>query len=157
MLIYVGLRVTDLRRSLRFYSGLLGLKEIARGGGTKDWPPTWVLLRDPKSGQKLELNWYPKGHMHSVPYVPGEGLDHVGVRVVDVVEMLTKMRKAGVKTPKWPAQMRKGMVAAGGYRAVMWSTSTGHHIAHVLDPDGNYIELYDHPEDGPEFPSPRTY
>lgn len=53
--------------------------------------------------------------------------------------------------------MRKGMVDAAGYRSVMWSTSSGHRIAHVLDPDGNYIELYDHPEEGRQFTAPRAY
>lgn len=100
--------MTDLRRSLRFYSGLLGLKEIARGGGTKDWHPTWVLLQDPKSRQKLELNWYPEGHMHSVPYLPGEGLDHIGVRVADVVETLARMKKAGVKIPSGLRRCARG-------------------------------------------------
>jgi catechol 2,3-dioxygenase-like lactoylglutathione lyase family enzyme len=106
MLIYVGLRVTNLERALRFYSGLLGLKKTGRGGGTKDWPPTRVLLRDPKSGQKLELNWYPEGHMHAVPYVAGEGLDHVGIRVSDVVETLAQMRES--RLPSGPPRCARG-------------------------------------------------
>jgi hypothetical protein len=52
--------------------------------------------------------------------------------------------------------MRKGMVDAA-YRSVMWLTRNGHHIAHVLDPDGNYIELYDHPESGHKFSAPKIY
>src|SRR5574337_346251 len=119
MLIYVGIRVSDLGSSLRFYSGLLGLKEIRRGGGTREWPPVYVLLRDPKSGQKLELNWYPEDHFLAPPYTPGEGLDHVGFRVADVVETLGRMKKVGVKIPKWPAEMRKEMRDAAGYQSVM--------------------------------------
>jgi catechol 2,3-dioxygenase-like lactoylglutathione lyase family enzyme len=157
MLIYAGLRVTNLRRSLRFYSGLLGLEEIARGGGTKDWPPIYVLLRDSKSHQKLELNWYPKSHFLAPPYVPGEGLDHLGFRVANVVETLGTMKKARVRVPKWAAEMRKEMVDVAGYRSVAWITSKGHHVAYVLDPDGNYVELYDHPEDGENFRAPKAY
>lgn len=157
MLIYVGVRVSELEPSLRFYSGLLGLEEIRRGGGTKEWPPIYVLLRDPESGQKLELNWYPKDHFLAPPYAPGEGLDHVGFRVADVVETLRQMKKAGVKIPKWPAEMLREMQDAAGYKSVMWSTGKGHHVAHVLDPDGNYVELYDHPEAGRRFPVPSAY
>ena len=157
MLIYTGIRVTNLERSLRFYSGIMGLEEIARGGGTKGWPPTYVLLRDAKSGQKLELNWYPKSHFLATPYVPGEGLDHIGFRVANVVETLVKMKKARVKIPNWSAEMRKEMVGAAGYRSVMWVTGNGHHVAYVLDPDGNYVELFDHPEDARDFSVPKAY
>jgi len=157
MLIYFGIRVTNLKRSLRFYSDIIGLEEIGRGGGSKDWPPIYVLLRDPKSGQKLELNWYPKGHFLAPPYVPGDGLDHIAVRVADVIETLGQMKRMGVKIPKWPAEMRKEMDDAAGYRKVMWVTSKGTRIAHVLDPDGNYIEIYDHPSEGRDFPVPKAY
>jgi catechol 2,3-dioxygenase-like lactoylglutathione lyase family enzyme len=157
MLIYVGIRVSNLEASLRFYSGLLGLKEIRRGGGTKEWPPIYVLLRDPKSGQKFELNWYPQDHFLAPRYVPGEGLDHVGFRVADVVETLGQMKKAGVRIPRWPAEMQKELHDAAGYRSVMWFTGKGHRVAYVLDPDGNYVELYDHPEASRKFPVPRAY
>ena len=156
-MIYFGIRVRDLESSLHFYSGLLGLKEMRRGGGTKGWPPVYVLLRDPRSGQKLELNWYPAHHFLAAPYVPGEGLDHIGFRVADVVETLALMKKSGVKIPKWPTEMRKEMHDSAGYRSVMWFTGKGHRVAHVLDPDGNYVELYDHPEAGRRFSVPRVY
>jgi hypothetical protein len=67
------------------------------------------------------------------------------------------MKRARVKVPKWPAVTRKEMVDAAGYRSVMWLTSKGHHVAYVLDPDGNYVEFYDHPEGERKFPAPRTY
>ncbi len=60
---YFGIRVTDLERSLRFYTELLGLKKAGLGDMSKNGGGrgTWVLLIDEKSGQQLELNWYPKG------------------------------------------------------------------------------------------------
>src|SRR3989442_784213 len=43
----VGIRVTDLARSLEFYTKVLGLEEIDRGGDED----IYVLLRDPRSRQ----------------------------------------------------------------------------------------------------------
>ena len=53
----VGIRVTNMERSLQFYRDIFGLKETARGG-SEEGGAVYVLLRDPTSGQKLELNWY---------------------------------------------------------------------------------------------------
>ena len=56
---YFGIRVTDLERSLSFYVGVLGRKERRRG--TMRHGGVWVLLQDPRTRQRLELNWYPPG------------------------------------------------------------------------------------------------
>ncbi|HEV2316342.1 MAG TPA: VOC family protein [Thermoplasmata archaeon] len=73
----VGLRVTDLKRSLRFYTRGLGLRVIKRGD-TRSWGGgLWVFLEDPKTRAKVELNWYPKGSRFYVPYLAGEGVDHL--------------------------------------------------------------------------------
>src|SRR5712692_9821417 len=93
---YFGIRVTNLESSIKFYTELPRLREVGRGsmaeyGGGRG---EWVLLRDPISGQQLELNMYPKGSKYSAAYVPGEGLDHIGFMVRDVqakyMELLAK-------------------------------------------------------------------
>ena len=66
---YVGIRVTNLKRSLKFYTELLGLKEVGKGDFTKYEAGIWVKLKDEKSGQHLELNWYPKGSHFDVPHM----------------------------------------------------------------------------------------
>src|SRR5574340_1167596 len=81
----VGIRVTDLKRSLEFYSKVLGLRELERGG---DEDGTYVLLKNAWSGQRLELNWYAPDDPFAAPYVPGEALDHFEVRVKSVPEIL---------------------------------------------------------------------
>lgn len=43
---YVGIRVTDLARSAKFYMELFGRKEEKRGDQRKYGPGVWVLLRD---------------------------------------------------------------------------------------------------------------
>lgn len=43
---YFGIRVTDLERSIKFYTQFLGLKEVARGDFSKYGAGIWVKLRD---------------------------------------------------------------------------------------------------------------
>lgn len=127
---YAGIRVTDLERSLRFYTEILGLKEVRRGDNTKAGKGPYVLLRDPWSGQKLELNFYVPGSIYANPYVSGEALDHISFRVDNLDILLTELHRLGVKD------------APGSPNHALPS---GSRVAYVLDPDGNWVELYDHP------------
>src|SRR6266545_714131 len=83
---YVGIRVTDLDRSIKFYTELFGLKEDRRGDSRKFGLGFWVVLRDDTTGERIELNWYPPGSKYATPYTAGEGLDHLGFVVEDVRE-----------------------------------------------------------------------
>jgi len=131
-LIYFGIRVTDLDRSLRFYVQGLGLEELRRGrlphGGRR------VLLEDRKTGQRLELNWYPSGSPFAVPYVVGEGLDHLGFSTGHAAELARRLEECGGKivlSPSDPDGVRQNF--------------------YVTDPDGNWVELM-----GWGSPSPAT-
>jgi catechol 2,3-dioxygenase-like lactoylglutathione lyase family enzyme len=121
-LIYFGIRVTDLGRSLDFYIHGLGLEELRRGrlphGGRR------VLLADPGTSQRLELNWYPTGSPYAVPYVAGEGLDHLGYSTGHAAAVARRLVEHGgrvVLTPTDPLGVRQNF--------------------YVEDPDGNWIEL----------------
>ncbi|MCI4373799.1 MAG: VOC family protein [Thermoplasmata archaeon] len=92
---YVGLRVTNLTKSLRFFQRGLGLHVARRG--TMWHGGIWVLLEDPISHQHIELNWYPKKSKYATPFVAGEGLDHIGVRVSNVTSAGRQLRAAGAK------------------------------------------------------------
>lgn len=121
-LIYFGIRVTDLDRSMRFYVGGLGLEELRRGrlphGGRR------VLLVDRKTGQRVELNWYPKGSPFAGPYVPGEGLDHLGY------------------STGRPAEVAQRLVEHGGKIVLRPTDKNGvRQNYYVEDPDGNWVEL----------------
>ena len=111
---------------MKFYTELFNLKEVARGDHRKYGAGLYVLLRDGRSGQKLELNWYPEGSTHATPYTPGEGLDHVAF-VVDNLEATYKELLA------------KGVEPTG-----IQPSSTGGWLAYLKDPDGNWIEIYQH-------------
>ena len=138
---YVGVRVTDLNRSVEFYRGLFDLKEVSRGDGSGTGMGAMVLLRDELTGQKLELNYYPPGSPYAVPYVPGEGLDHVSFRVANLAEKLRELAERGIRPlrPTDPAEPAPGLK-----------------VSYVPDPDGNWIELW---ESGGPMPTtaPETY
>jgi catechol 2,3-dioxygenase-like lactoylglutathione lyase family enzyme len=92
---YMGLRVTQLARAVRFFEKGLGLEELRRGkmphGGQ------WVLLEDRVSHQRVELNWYPPGSPYATEFVAGEGFDHVGVRVSTLAAAGRRLKSAGAK------------------------------------------------------------
>jgi lactoylglutathione lyase len=137
---YCGIRVRDLNRSLKFYKELFGLREVARGDHSKYGAGLYVLLRDAKSGQKLELNWYPPGSTYAAPYVPGEGLDHIAFVVDDLKSTYNELLRKGVKA------------------TTIDPSSTGGWLAYVKDPDENWIEIYQHdPEKSTSATIPEGY
>jgi catechol 2,3-dioxygenase-like lactoylglutathione lyase family enzyme len=138
---YVGIRVTNLERSLRFYTEIFGLKEVARGDNTTSGKGPYILLRDDFSGQKLELNFYLPGTRFATPFEPGEGLDHISFRVEDVGGFVAALHRLGIED------------APGSPNHV---TSNGNKIVYVKDPDGNWIEIYEHREEKLEGP-PKGY
>jgi lactoylglutathione lyase len=132
---YVGIRVTDMERSLSFYRDVFGMKVVAQGDFIKNGGGRYALLRDPTSGQRLELNWYPPGSTYATPFVPGEGLDHLGVKVDDVAEKLKELAAKGVEV----------VPIADSLATQKRSETFTLHIGFVKDPDGNWIGFYDHP------------
>jgi lactoylglutathione lyase len=131
---YVGIRVTDLDRSIAFYCGGLGLREAGRGrmshGGA------YVGLEDPVSHVELELNHYPAGSSYATPYVPGEGLDHLGFVVPDARALIEQLRRSGAKVAVEP-----------------WLEQGRCWIGFVEDPDGNWVEIQDEADGAPTGPS----
>jgi catechol 2,3-dioxygenase-like lactoylglutathione lyase family enzyme len=139
---YVGLRVRDLARSLRFYTEGFGLVPVDPGEPARIDPtaPWAILLRDPKSGQRLELNFYPSTSPYAVPYAPGEELDHVAFRVDDLPATLARLEKLG-HPPEKMAHYEGPMKTTPSFR-----------MAYVRDPDGIQLELFDAPGDGSYSP-----
>jgi lactoylglutathione lyase len=130
---YFGIRVTDLERSLEFYKQLFDLEVASRGESAVG---TAIQLRDRRSGLRLELNWYPPGSPYATPYTPGEGLDHIGVRVRNVFEAREQLKKLGIE----PATRD---LSSG---EEIWTTAA-FRVFYIKDPDGNFLELYDSPEE----------
>ncbi len=118
---YAGARVRDLEASVRFSTKARGLRERRRGesavGGV------WVLREDPKSRQRLELNWYGPRSRYATRWRRGEELDHLGFRTAD------------------PAAMARRLIAAGAREVERFVDEDGDALIYLEDPNGISIEL----------------
>ncbi|MGA3405476.1 MAG: VOC family protein [Candidatus Bathyarchaeia archaeon] len=114
---YTGIHVSNLERSITFYTKSLGMKllfktEIKETGGKVAW------LRSKGSRQTLELNWYPKKYR----YGGKSGLDHLAFEVKDVA---AEYKRLSMKCQRAIEPFKEGS----------WI------LAYLKDPDGNWIEL----------------
>jgi lactoylglutathione lyase len=119
---YTGIRVKDLDASVKFYTGVLGFREIDRFIQTAT-RGTVVLLAREGSGHQLELNHYPKGSRFDTKYEVGEGLDHLGFETNDLDGVLAEAKKAG-------------------YPAILEMKDPAHRWAYIQDPNGIWIEFF---------------
>ena len=119
---YVGIRVTDLERSIDFYTNTLGMKVSGRSKIEQTKGET-VGLQTEKDGFTLELNYYEKDSPYNTKYVVGEGLDHLAFKVDDLDKALEEAKKAG-------------------HRTILQMKADGGRWAYIEDPDGNWIELF---------------
>ena len=130
---YFGMRVTNLERSMKFYTEVLGMRQVKTGDFLRAGGGRYVLLKDPVSGQQLELNWYPDGSRFATRYEPGEGLDHIGVKVQDVATKLRELASKGIGVVPVPDSL--GEQKLGPTLTL--------HVGFVEAPDGNWIGPYD--------------
>jgi len=112
--IYTGIHVSNLEKSIQFYTKSLGMKllfktYIRETGGRVAW------LKSARSQQILELNWYPKKYKFRGKF----GLDHLAFEVQDVASEFEKHHRRAI----------------GPFKEGRWL------LAYVKDPDGNWIEL----------------
>jgi catechol 2,3-dioxygenase-like lactoylglutathione lyase family enzyme len=126
---YAGIRVTNLRRSLRFYANVLGLRVKLRGNLRKFGRGIWVGLEGPRTKAKLEFKWYPPGSLSPSKSTAGEALDHVGL-VIGRASAKTLERES-----ERPAH-------AGARPTPVSPTTTAGWMACVRDPDGNWVEIF---------------
>jgi lactoylglutathione lyase len=119
---YVGIRVTDLEKSIDFYTRILGMKVTGRGKIEQTKGET-VGLQSEKDGFILELNYYEKNSPYNTKYAVGEGLDHLAFKVDDLDQALEEARKTG-------------------HRTILEMKANGGRWAYIEDPDGIWIELF---------------
>ena len=120
--LHTMLRVSDLERSLDFYSNVLGMTILRR----KDYPNgrftlAFVGYGDESSNAAIELthNW------DTNTYDIGTGYGHVALGMENIYTACDEIRAKGGKITREPAPMKHGTTE----------------IAFVEDPDGYKIEL----------------
>ncbi len=91
-LVYTALRVSDMKRSIRFYTDALKMRlqirfRIKETGGTV------AYLVSPGGTQRLELNWYPGGKA----YRRGDEHDHLDFKVPSLRVTHERLMAAGAR------------------------------------------------------------
>ncbi|HYC11519.1 MAG TPA: VOC family protein [Nitrososphaerales archaeon] len=119
---YVGIRVKNMKKSVEFYTKLLGMKdqghsriEVAKGD------VAFLQSNDGEVG--IELNHYDSDSPFNTKYVVGEGLDHLAFGVKDLDAALRQAKKLGYKFLK-EVRTEKSR----------W--------AYIQDPNGIWVELF---------------
>ncbi len=120
---YVGIRVTNLQRSIDFYTKVLGMS-VTGQGKIKETKGATVGLQSEKDGFVLELNCYEEDSPYNTKYAAGEGLDHLAFKVGSLDKALEEARAAGHPT-------------------VLELKADGGRWAYIEDPDGIWIELFE--------------
>jgi len=119
---YTMIRVRDLDRSLKFYTGTMGMNLLGR----RDYPEGRFTLAFVGYGEKsdtptieLTYNWDRRG------YDLGNGFGHIAFAVPDVYKAVEAFAAAGAKIVRPAGPMNHGAEV----------------IAFLLDPDGYRIEI----------------
>jgi lactoylglutathione lyase len=120
---YVGIRVTNLQKSVDFYTKVLGMTLVGRGKIEQTKGET-VGLASEEGGFILELNHYEKDSPYNTEYVVGEGLDHLAFKIENLDKALKEAQSAG-------------------HRTILEIKANGGRWAYVEDPDGIWIELFE--------------
>ena len=112
---YVAIQVEEMARSVKFYTSILGMKQIVRKK-VKETNGEMCVLRS--GSGTLELNQY-----FGSPFNRGGTLDHLAFQVSSLVRFMKKARDAGLSTHDY-------------LETKNWKR------CFIDDPDGNWIEVY---------------
>ena len=121
-LLHTMLRVTDLERSKRFYTELLGMK-VLRENEYPEGKFTLAFLGYGNESENtvLELTYNWDTHEYDI----GTAYGHIAIGVEDVYATCEKIREQGGNVVREPGPMKGGSTV----------------LAFVQDPDGYKIEL----------------
>jgi len=121
-ILHTMLRVGDLDRSIKFYTDVIGMRELSR----KDYPDgkfTLAFLGFAKNPEQAEIELTHNWGVES--YELGNAYGHIAIGVGDIRAVCDKIRVAGGKITREPGPMKHGTTV----------------IAFVQDPDGYKIAL----------------
>lgn len=142
---HVNIVVTNMDRSVHFYTELLGLRETRRAHLEGDWieaivglagvSADVVYVQPPGGGPRIELIQYhaPDGAALPETALPNTvGLRHIAFQIDDMDEMHARLSDAGVKFVGAPVTVPSGVVEHDDGRKS---------LCYFHDPDGVILEL----------------
>jgi len=121
-LLHTMLRVTDLEKSIAFYTHVLGMKELRRSENEEyRYTLAFIGYGDEKDTTVLELtyNW------DQSSYSLGDAYGHIAIESEDIYKACDEIKAAGGNISREPGPVKGGTTQ----------------IAFVKDPDGYAIEL----------------
>jgi len=125
MFVHASVRVSDMKRSIEFYTNLFNLKVLNRRE-IKQTNSEIAFLQDAQSkGAILELTFYRDQKKFMQAEYEDRLFDHLAFQVEEMNKTLDKMRRAGVTITDEPYRL----------------SPNGSLIAFIEDPDGTLIEL----------------
>ncbi len=125
-ILYTMIRVTDLERSIEFYTQALGMKELRRETFTEGkFTLVFVGYEDSNASIELTYNWGENSYQH------GTRFGHIALEVEDIYSAIERLQDFGIKVSRNAGPM------------IFAVDETGHkeNIAFIEDPDGYKIEL----------------
>ena len=103
--LHTMVRVTDVERSLGFYCGLLGLKEMSRTVNEKG-RFTLIFLAAPGDEERAKSGWAPMVELtynwDPQEYGGGRNFGHLAYRVDDIYAVCQRLHDAGVTIHRPP-------------------------------------------------------
>jgi lactoylglutathione lyase len=121
--LHAMLRVSDMDRSVDFYTRLLGMRVLEQRQHKKNqFTQTYLGYCEADRGAVIELvfNW-----TGDEPIILGSAFGHIAIGVYGITALCAKLTEEGVKMPRPPSTQRHGENI----------------IAFIEDPDGYRIEL----------------
>lgn len=122
-LLHTMIRVFDLKKSVDFYTRLLGMTVLRqRDVPAGKYSLAFVGYGEERANSVIELtyNWDQKE-----PYQLGSAFGHLAIGVKDIYGVCEKLKAEGVRIPRPPGPVQHGTTV----------------IAFIEDPDGYKIEL----------------
>jgi lactoylglutathione lyase len=117
---HVAIKVRDIDRTLAFYTGVLGMREMMRIN--KDDGTLWIVYLRITDTQFLEV--FPGAETERAPGWNSNGLNHICLTFNDLEAVVRELTSRGVK---FIIQLKTG--------------ADRNRQAWIEDPDGNRIEL----------------
>lgn len=118
--LHTMIRVTDLDKSIEFYTKVLGMRVLDRTENTQ-YRYTLVFVGYEEGGTTIELthNW------DTDQYEMGTAFGHLALGVEDIYAACDSIKELGGNVTREPGPVKGGST----------------HIAFITDPDGYQIEL----------------